>query len=321
MHETKNVTYLGEDAVCAESNALSMTVVPKWGSNLISIRHKATNVPLLREPQTLEEYESRPMLFGTPVLFPPNRLADGKLYFRDRMYQFDLTEEERNNHIHGLVYDQPWHVVSQTADDEKAVVVTEYRSAEDAHAMRQFPHDFRLRLTYTLANTELTITAEIENLGAEPFPWGLGYHTTFNYPADGGDEFKLTVDHKWELDSERLIPTERWESFDSEKWHTGFSLQGVALDDAFYNEKAAEKNVCELKNPALPVDIYYTADQHFKHWVVYSGAGDSGFVCPEPYTWITNAPNLRMEERTTGVQILKSSEKTKVETVLRFVEK
>ncbi|TDQ36430.1 aldose 1-epimerase [Aureibacillus halotolerans] len=320
MHQTSTEQYFGVDAVRAKSDALTITVVPKWGSNLISIRHNATDYPILREPESLQQYEERPMLYGTPVLFPPNRLADGKLHFRDRTYDFDLTEPDRNNHIHGLVHNQPFRLVSHKADDHGAEIITEYRSAEDGYAMRQFPHDFRLRLIYRLQNAALTVTAEVENLGAEAFPWGLGYHTTFTHET-GEDSFKLTVDKKWELDATRLLPTEKWEDFDAAKWQEGFSLKNVALDDAFYNGQAKERNQMVLDSKKAPVQITYGADENFLHWVIYTGTGDLGFVCPEPYTWITNAPNLKIGEGVTGVQVLQPSEKKAVSTTIQIADK
>ncbi|WP_367760342.1 hypothetical protein [Ammoniphilus sp. 3BR4] len=60
--------------------------------------------------------------------------------------------------------------------------------------------------------------------------------------------------------------------------------------------------------------IVYLADPNFKHWVVYNADGKQGFVCPEPYTWVTNAPKLNLSPSLTGVQMLKPGEEMTVRT-------
>src|SRR5690606_31023064 len=62
---------------------------------------------------------------------------------------------------------------------------------------------------------------------------------------------------------------------------------------------------------ATHIEIRYEADPNFRHWVVYNADGRSGFICPEPYTWITNAPNLAFPASLTGFQELGPGE-TKV---------
>ena len=53
-------------------------IVPEIGGNIISLRHCASGTTLLREPSDLRELAEFPARFGLPVLFPPNRIRDGR---------------------------------------------------------------------------------------------------------------------------------------------------------------------------------------------------------------------------------------------------
>jgi aldose 1-epimerase len=46
--------------------------------------------------------------------------------------------------------------------------------------------------------------------------------------------------------------------------------------------------------------IVYEVENGFKHWMVYNGNGSQGFICPEPQTWMVNAPNLDLPDEVTG---------------------
>lgn len=87
----EKITYLGTPAIKAGNEHLEMIVVPEWGSNVISLVDKTTNVQLLREPETAESFHDTPTLYGIPILFPPNRISDGTFSFRGRTYHLIST--------------------------------------------------------------------------------------------------------------------------------------------------------------------------------------------------------------------------------------
>ncbi|MEW9669381.1 aldose 1-epimerase [Ammoniphilus sp. 3BR4] len=308
----EQITYLGEPAVQASNEQMEIIIVPGWGSNLISCIHKESNYQVLRVPDSLEEYGSNPYLFGTPVLFPPNRIGDGTFEFNGRTYHLEINEKGKNNHLHGFVHDKRWELVKAEAQEDRVVVETEMDSSHYPDIFEQFPHHFVIRMTYMLEGATLHKNATIRNKGTEPFPWGLGYHTTFFFPEDQSS-FSLTADKRWLLD-ERLLPTGELEEMEYKKeLHEGIRLKDWALDDAFLSSAlSGGRNEASVETAGLK--IVYRADEHFKHWVVYNADGRQGFVCPEPYTWVTNAPNLRLPESLTGVQVLGPGDEVTVKT-------
>ncbi|TSB46985.1 aldose 1-epimerase [Alkalicoccobacillus porphyridii] len=297
----KEDSFLDQPAVKAGNEQLEITIVPNWGSNLISIERLQPKVHILRTPSSIEEYEQAPVQFGTPILFPPNRIRDGQFTFSNRTYTFELTEPDKHNHIHGFVYTKPWRLEHMEANDERAQIITTIHSTDHPDILKQFPHSFEIKMIYTLEGSSLKQEAIITNDGEEMFPWGIGYHTTFCFPEQTST-FSLQASKQWEL-NDRLLPTGELMEVPNTSLTEGMNLGGVELDDAFLaNQKEANEAVMKLEEEGL--NITYKADHHFKHWVVYNADGRKGYVCPEPYTWITDAPNLPLPKELTGVQTL-----------------
>lgn len=323
------ITFLGERAIRATNDHLSFMIVPAWGSNLISLIDRRTGTAVLRVPDSAEQFRRDPILYGTPILFPPNRIEDGRFSYRGRDYRFDVNEPKRGNHIHGFVYNRPWNVVRAEVDDaRRAVVVTQFDAADYEAVVRQFPHKFIIRMRYSLVGNCVHKIAQVFNNGPEPFPVGLGFHTCFRFPEETA-RFALTAEKRWRL-NDRMLPTGELEDIPYKKeLRKGMSLERFALDDAFLSNAGAASvkgdkadslgqagvpNEATLYIPSADVKISYRAGSDFKHWVVYNGDGRAGFICVEPYTWVTNAPNLDLPAALTGFQELRAGESKTFET-------
>jgi len=314
----------GETAIRVQNEELEFTLVPAWGSNLLSLRLKNKDLELLRFPESQEMYKADPILYGLPILFPPNRIADGRFAFNGREYQFDINDAAEHNHTHGLLFDAPWKLLRAEADGERVVLETIIHSDEHEAILARFPHSFSVQMSYILERAALTIKAIISSRDAAPFPWGLGYHTTFNYPFDrSGDmakcRFSLNADKQWLLD-ERFLPTGELVDIPYlEELREGKSLVEHALDDAFQTAESGA-NEAVLTDLNSGIRVVYSADEQFKHWVVYNHDARQGYLCPEPYTWITNAPNLLLPQELTGFRVLQPGEQVTTTTRIRIEE-
>lgn len=310
----EKIKFLGEQALQAGNEHLEIVLVPGWGSNLISIVHKESGRELLRSPYSSQEFWANPILFGTPVLFPPNRIGNGTFTFQERTYQLEINEKDKNNHIHGFLYKEKWNVVAMEAAEGQVKLVTELDSAQYPHIYRQFPHHFTVRITYLLEGATVRKNATIYNRGQEPFPWGFGYHTTFLFPEESST-FALTAEKRWVL-NDRLLPTGELERIErQDELNRGTKLKNWKLDDVFLSSVltgGGSESVITYKNPNL--SIVYQVDENLKQWVVYNADGIQGFVCPEPYTWVTNAPNLDLPPSLTGLQVLSPGEEMMLES-------
>jgi aldose 1-epimerase len=314
MNTIKQISFLGEEAISAENEKLRMTIVPGWGSHLISLYSKEADCECLRVPKTAAEYHRIPVLYGVPILFPPNRIEDGIFSFKGRKYQLELNELKYHNHIHGFLYKEKWDLVRAEIVDGRVLVETEIHSSMRPHIYGQFPHLFTIKMTYVLHGETLSQTATIISHDKEEFPWGLGYHTTFLFPIgpDSSPEdcsLSLSVDKRWKL-NQRMLPTGELEEFpEREQLRQGVSLQGWIQDDVYLSSVQQDgENQAVIIDHKLGLKVVYQCDAIFKHWVLYNGDGKQGFVCPEPYTWVTNAPNLQLPASLTGIQVLSSGE-------------
>jgi aldose 1-epimerase len=325
--DIQHIDFLGERAIVAQTEYLEMILVPAWGSNVISLRSRKTNLQLLRVPNSAEAYREVPVLYGIPILFPPNRIEDGSFIFHDKVYQFDLNEPETHNHSHGLVFNEAWSLLDCQQEGNAIILTTEFNSADVPHVLRQFPHHFRIRMVYKLEDAELQQTATIYNDSEASFPWGLGYHTTFNFPFDPGTPlsqcvFSLDAEQMWEL-NERFLPTGVLKNFPyRDALKHGMILEGYALDDAFLSSASSifnNNNEVILRDVVSGLQLTYRCDASFKHWVIYNDDGKQGYLCPEPYTWITNAPNLTLSPKITGLQVLEPHEEKSVRSTIQII--
>lgn len=316
----ERIHYFGEPAIKAGNEHLEIVLVPGWGSNLISLVHKESNRDILRSPKTSEEFWANPILFGDPILFPPNRIGDGTFTFHDCTYHLDINEKDNNNHIHGLLHHEKWELVRAEAVENEVILETKITSSQSPSICRQFPHHFSVQMSYRLKDSKLYKNATIINHGQEPFPWGLGYHTSFLF-SEATSSFALTADKRWKL-NERLLPTGELEDIEyRDQLKQGMSLKGFRLDDVFLSAvSTGGKNEVSItyrdNKRENGLRIVYRADENFKNWVVYNADGKQGFVCPEPYTWVTNAPNLNLPASLTGLQVLSPGEQVTLKAEL-----
>ena len=145
---------------------------PEYGGNLCGLSYDGFE--LLRKPLRESDLGDNPVAYGIPVLFPPNRIANGEFRFNGRRYRLPLNEPERGNHLHGLVLRREWRVAVREA------FAAELRFAHPA--TEDFPAEFELQLRYELRPEQLVQTLTVVNRGRTTMPCGIGFHTAFRAP-------------------------------------------------------------------------------------------------------------------------------------------
>ena len=288
------------------------TIAVGWGSNLVSKGLAQQGLQILRTPGSLEDLKEKSVGWGFPILMPPNRIDKGKFTFNGRDYVFDINEAGIY-HIHGLVHNLPWKVVA-TDTEGHASVTTAIRSDEHPSMKRSYPHSFELRMTFALKDARIDFEVEVENFGSEPMPIGIGFHPYFNVPLSSASSkaectVKVPAAKVWELDN--LIPTgRRLPVSGKQDLRQPIALGTVMLDDVYTDLELHDgASVAEYRDNGTGVGVKYGASSEFKHWVVWTGRSpEDPFVCLEPYTWVTNAPNLDLPHEETGLIVLPGGE-------------
>lgn len=211
----RSIAWHGMRAVEFSKGDYAALLVPDMGANLVRLADTRRGIEILRAPagDEVEEFRRRPHVFGLPILFPPNRIADGQYTFDGRTYRFPITDAKGGHYHHGILKSQPFAVSKawETAD-EVLVECRYYSNAGNDAIFRDFPHEFKCKIVYRLTARGLEQEVMFANRSKEPMPVGVGFHTPMRIPFAGGAAgdyvMRAAVGERVEL-SERNIPTGR----------------------------------------------------------------------------------------------------------------
>lgn len=327
-YSVTDTTFQGERAIELSAGDYRAVILPDIGANLISFRDVKKNYTFLREPSSeeMDAFKKRPTNHGVPFLFPPNRFDNGSFTVGSRTYQFPVNEVERNNHIHGFMYNHAFEVVSQGENSNGAFVVLAANMEEGHHAFDVFPHVFCITVEYTLSETKLSHCVTVQNMGDEPMPCMLGFHTAVNAPfaPDSSPEdckFTATVGHRWELD-DRMLPTgqtlplsEEEQKFVGEGAYPYFA----ELDNHYSAKPVDGRNVAKIKDSKAGATFVYDVGVRYRNWMIWNQFAGGKFICPEPQINLVNAPNSSLPVEETGLVVL-GKEELWTETSHMYVE-
>ncbi len=105
---------------------------------------------------------------------------------------------------HGLARNYEHAIVEETPSS-----VT-YELASTPETREKFPYDFRLNMSYSLADGKLEQAFTVTNTGSVPLPHTLGAHPAFNVPMpgceDGFDQYELRFTRPWTCDAPGITP-------------------------------------------------------------------------------------------------------------------
>lgn len=273
-------------------------ILPEFGGNCVKLTEKESGANLLRFPDSEESMRKTPLLYGMPLLLPPNRISGGKFVFRGREYVFPVNEPEINNHCHGELYKTPFKDYTVTGDS----VAFRFVSREGERYLG-FPHDFSFILKYSVGDDGLTQEFSITNESDETMPFALAFHTTLNLAFCGGDpdeySLYLPVSCDFERDMRNYIPTgkifydfEEKEQLNEGKWKP--SLHAITKSLKIENGKAV------ISRDGTGDILVYECDPLYGYRHVFNG-GNKDFICVEPQTCRIDGLNVWKDEKQSGV--------------------
>ncbi len=305
------INWHGERTVRFTAGPYEALVLPEVGGNLVSLRDVEKGLDLLRTFPDAATFREKPQVWGIPVLFPPNRIEDGRFTFEGRNYRLPINEPDRNNHLHGFLHTRPWQVESTEQTDQASIVRLVFHATAQSDFFRHFPHEFDFHLTYRLSAGGLEQEVCIRNLSPEPMPMGLGFHTAFRIPFapdSSPDDCVMQVSigsGRWEMDKQRMLPTggqlplgER----DQELLEEGVHPTAAPISAHYVAAPQDGFSQAVITDRRQGLRLVYQVDEKFGFWMLWNGDGGQGFVCPEPQTWLVNAPNVPLPAAETGMQ-------------------
>lgn len=314
-------TWKGEPAVRFSAGGFEALLVPGVGANLIELKNIEEELDILRSPENIEldAFKARPQVYGIPVLFPPNRIEDGRFSVAGREYILPIIDVNGNNFIHGFLRTRGWKVGTMETENDTARVEVVFNADKNTDFFEQFPHEFEFKILYTLSCHGLDQEVTIINKGESPMPMGLGFHTAFNAPfhkQGKADDcrLKVSIGEKWEL-TNRTLPTGKLLPLGEPENllpGDGMKPQGFKFEGHFtakpFNKGGKDFNGAVIEDKTVGLRLVYEAGKGYGHWVIWNETGDKGFICPEPQTWVINAPNVKLPDEVTGFKLLSAGE-------------
>ena len=265
---------------------------------------------------TIEDIKQAPEVYGLPSLYLPNRLNGGRLKTSDAVYQLPVNETQLGNFIHGFLHKRPYTVVDIQTAGEKAIAKTEYLYDENDEFFQYLPIKFKAEFTFQLSEQGLEYAFTMTNLSSVQMPYGVCTHTTMMAPftSDGkGEDMRLYVPigEKWQL-NDRCLPTGVFMPLDNhdKQYLTGsmVPVKQIINNDVYYAEMGEmdEKPFYGIvaSDIASGKQIRYEVSRDYRFWIIWNDWGEKGYFCPEPMSWMIDAPNLPLSPEDTGYEEL-----------------
>jgi aldose 1-epimerase len=221
------------------------------------------------------------------------------LTFGKSEYRLARNFGDHPHAIHGVGWQRPWNIVS--CGDANATIELDHDASGDAAST--WPWPFHATQSFTLAATStrasLTVTMTVENIGIEPYPFGLGWHPFFPRAAT---TLAFSAEAVWLNDATKL-PLERRAALGEWSFATPRRLASVTIDNVY----CAFGGCATLSDAKRGFVTTLEADSACRWLVVYVPA-QRDFMAVEPVTHETDAFNRAAREAGTGMRVLAPGE-------------
>ena len=280
--------FFNEPAIILHAGQLEAIYLPARGGNLIALRDVRKGYRFLREPNRRQmdgEFRKNPNVFGIPVLFPPNRIDQGKFTWGNHTYAFAVNEKQWNNSLHGILNTAKWEIKEYGSTDEDSFVTAQLAIHAEHPLYKIFPHTFTMEITYRLAEAGLTQEIIVENLGDDAMPLLLGFHTSIQIPFlpyrhkdHEHYRIKIPVRQRYSL-NDRMLPTQETEElspFEIAMGQQGVRPYPMKLDSLYQAPTGDGFHEMCVIDDRHHVSLRYQVDDAFPFWMVWNHFGKPG---------------------------------------------
>ena len=190
--------------------------------------------------------------YASSILFPfVNRIKDGKYTFNNSKYQLSCNEGDKNNALHGLVYNKTFVCTKKVLTLNDASVTLQYK---DNGKHLGFPFKFNIELTYTLNKKGIILSVKIANKDKKNFPFSIGWHPYFYSKNLDNSTLNFSSNKKYVFDNQQIIS-----GTTDLKIEMPFQLKDITLDDCY----SLTTNNLNFSTPEYCFNIESTSKENF----------------------------------------------------------
>ncbi|MHA6483315.1 aldose epimerase family protein [Paenibacillus sp. strain BS8-2] len=299
----------------SEHDAVAV-VMPEAGNNVIA--YSSRGIPVLSSPPNITAFIDNPdarTYFGTPILFPPNRIQGGTYVFNGIRYQLPINEPP--NHLHGELCRRAWTVIDYGVSTEQGAFVTgQFEVSLHADMMAYYPHELKFNVTHRLYKGRLFMEVAVFNEGSQTAPFAFGLHPYFHLPPE---ETRLTVaaNNEWPVTNEVFVTglPERTALVEKLNDWEGISLPDYPELGCSLVTLAGGERVSRIRMIESGYQIAYETDESFPFLLVFKPNWSSS-ISLEPYTYVTDGFNLPYDAGLTGSRGIEPGEVIHLRTAI-----
>ncbi len=168
--------------------------------------------------------------------------------------------------IHGLLYDKPFKVLSEFADDHKASITLRYHYKEDDPG---YPFHYVCEVRYTLHTLQrLQVETTILNLEEFDIPIADGWHPYFTLGGTVNDyELQFMSGTMLEF-NDKLIPTGKY--ITESTFNSPSRLGTRQFDNCFMLQVQEGLPCCVLRNPQNRLTLSFYTDTGYSYLQIYT---------------------------------------------------
>ncbi len=274
------------------------SIDPAHGANCIQLRELEHGITVLREPKN-RLFPDDPYLYGMPILFPPNRIADGCFDFDGRVYRYPINEESTNCHCHGSLCRAAFQVIEQKPDE---ILCAFY--AKEGELYPGFPHALKVIIRYRLTEDGMEQTVTVANHSQTRMPVMLGFHTTFPIPFMAGQNpedvwIQADVGEEIRRDPVRHLPVGKLLQADETTRQLNTGTFRPAVQDISRHYRATKPGMMRLIDKKNGITICYENSENMPYRLLLTN-GAQGYACLEPQTCMVDCANGPFDRETAG---------------------
>lgn len=261
----------GFSLVRLQDNATNtiITILPEFGALLHSFEILVEGEHL----NIIDNYSSRENIEqDLAISYKSSKLSPFVCRLRNGKYSIDDEELEiRNkftdgNAIHGLLYNKPFKIANEFADDKLANVSLRYHFKREDPG---YPFDYVCEVRYTLLPQRiLQVETVLLNLDMVSIPLADGWHPYFQLGGRIDDyEFQMSTDTMVEFD-QHLLPTGKL--IHDQTLSTAARIGDRQLDNCFVVQPIEQKPCAVLFNPGNGVYVSIFTNSRYPYLQLYT---------------------------------------------------